>query len=72
MSFDDLKDIMISLGLGESDIRLDATREDAGLDSVAVVELALVLRRERGVEVTEDEIGAATTIGDVAALLAAR
>lgn len=72
MSFDELKNIMISLGIPESDIRLDAPREDAGLDSIAVVELALVLRREKGLSVTEEEIKAAATVADVAALVAAR
>ncbi|MDX3864288.1 acyl carrier protein [Streptomyces europaeiscabiei] len=72
MSFDELKDIMISMGIPDSGIRLDASREDAGLDSIAVVELALLLRSERGLQVTEDELAAAGTIGDVAALVAAR
>ena len=72
MSFDELKNIMISLGIPESDIRLDAGREDAGLDSIGVVELALVLRRDKGLTVTEDEIKAADTIADIAALVAAR
>ncbi|MEU9999133.1 acyl carrier protein [Streptomyces sp. NPDC050848] len=72
MSFDELKNIMISLGIPESDIRLDAHREDAGLDSIAVVELALVLRREKGLSVTEDEIKDAATVADIAALVAAR
>ncbi|GAB2745488.1 acyl carrier protein [Kitasatospora kifunensis] len=72
MSFDELKNIMISLGIPESDIRLDAALEDAGLDSIAVVELALVLRREKGLMVTEEEIGAAATVADVAALVAVR
>lgn len=72
MSFDELKSIMISLGISESDIRLEATREDVGLDSIAVVELALVLRREKGLAVTEEELGATATVADVAALVAAR
>ncbi|MEY9947953.1 acyl carrier protein [Kitasatospora sp. GAS1066B] len=72
MSFDELKNIMVSLGIPESDIRLDAAREDAGLDSIAVVELALVLRREKGLVVTEEELAAAATVADVAALVAAR
>ncbi len=72
MSFDELKDIMISMGISEADIRPDASREDVGLDSVAVVELALLLRSERGLRVTEEELTAAGTIGDVAALVAAR
>ncbi|WP_371574240.1 acyl carrier protein [Streptomyces sp. NBC_01314] len=72
MSFDELKNIMISIGISEPDIQLDATREDVGLDSIAVVELALVLRREKGLEVTEEEIKAAGTVADVAALVAAR
>ncbi|MEE1752121.1 acyl carrier protein [Streptomyces sp. SP18CS02] len=63
---------MISLGIPEDDISPDATREEAGLDSIAVVELALVLRREKGLAVTEEEIGAAATVADVAALVASR
>ncbi|WP_407547445.1 acyl carrier protein [Streptomyces sp. Pv4-95] len=72
MSFDELKNIMIALGIPELDIRLDAPREDVGLDSIGAVELALVLRREKGLAVTEEEIKAAATVGDIAALVAAR
>ncbi|MFG2138669.1 acyl carrier protein [Streptomyces sp. NPDC048650] len=72
MSFDELKNIMIALGIPEPDIRLDAPREDVGLDSIGAVELALVLRREKGLAVTEEEIKAAATVGDIAALVAAR
>ncbi|MCX4576060.1 MULTISPECIES: acyl carrier protein [unclassified Streptomyces] len=72
MSYEELKNVLVSLGLSEDDISPDATREEAGLDSIAVVELALVLRREKGVAVTEEEIGATHTVADVAALVGAR
>ncbi|MFJ8675612.1 acyl carrier protein [Streptomyces sp. NPDC093589] len=72
MSFDELKEIMTSLGISELDIRLDVPREDVGLDSIGAVELALVLRREKGLAVTEEEIKAAATVGDIATLVAAR
>ncbi|MET8288747.1 acyl carrier protein [Streptomyces sp. NPDC048448] len=72
MSYEELKNVLVSLGLSEDDISPDATREEAGLDSIAVVELALVLRREKGVAVTEEEIGATLTVADVAALVGAR
>ncbi|WP_405469853.1 acyl carrier protein [Streptomyces canus] len=72
MSFDELKNIMISMGMSGEDIHPQVSREDAGLDSIAVVELALVLRRDRDVQVTEDELAATGTIGDIAALIAAR
>ena len=72
MSYEELREILISLGLPEDEIRPEATREDAGLDSLAVVELALVLRREKGLAVSEDELAATSTVAEVAALVAAR
>jgi acyl carrier protein len=72
VSYDELKIVLISLEISEDDISPDATREEAGLDSIAVVELALVLRREKGVAVTEEEISATRTVADVAALVGAR
>jgi len=72
MSYDELKSVLVSLGIPEDDISPEASREEVGLDSIAVVELALVLRREKGVDVTEEEIGGTLTVADVAALVGAR
>ena len=72
MSYEELKSVLVSLGIAEDDISLDATREEVGLDSIGVVELALVLRREKGVAVTEEEISGTLTVADVAALVGAR
>ncbi|MFJ6897365.1 acyl carrier protein [Streptomyces hokutonensis] len=72
MSYDELKSVLVSLGIPEDDISPEASREEVGLDSIAVVELALVLRREKGMDVTEEEIGGTLTVADVAALVGAR
>ncbi len=67
MLFDELKSVLISIGLPEEDLTPEAGREEAGLDSLAIAELALVLRREKGLAVEEAEIHAAATLTDVAA-----
>ncbi len=42
------------------------------LDSLALTELAVILTREFGVEVTDDELAAAKTVGKAAELLAGK
>ncbi|WP_441249341.1 acyl carrier protein [Kitasatospora sp. McL0602] len=70
MSFEELKALLLEIGCPEDCIEPDSVREEAGLDSLAVAELVLVLRREKGVLVTEEEIHAVTTLGELAELLA--
>ncbi|WP_371480474.1 acyl carrier protein [Kitasatospora sp. NBC_00315] len=67
MLFDELKTVLISIGLPEEELTPETGREEAGLDSLAIAELALVLRRDGGLAVEEDEIHAAATLGEVAA-----
>lgn len=67
--FQELKSVMASIGLPEDGISPEAMREEAGLDSLAIAELVLVLRREKGVVVTEEEIHGAATVGEVAELI---
>ena len=69
MSFDELKCILIAMGLPEADIVPEAIREEAGLDSLAVAELALELRREHGLVVTEEEITGADTLADLVTIV---
>ncbi|AEW97979.1 MULTISPECIES: acyl carrier protein [Streptomycetaceae] len=69
MSFDELKDVLVGMGIPAQDITSRATREEAGLDSLAIAELVLVLRREHGIGVTEEEVHEAVTVADVADLL---
>lgn len=49
-----------------------STFADLGLDSLDVVELALVIDKELGVRLTDDELVAAEHVGAVAELAASR
>ncbi|MEV7672957.1 acyl carrier protein [Streptomyces sp. NPDC000963] len=68
--FEQLKEILVNkLKVSPEQITLDATREDIELDSLAVVELSLVLETELGVSVSDDELLEAETVGDMLALI---
>jgi acyl carrier protein len=72
MSFEELKAMLIALEVPEEDITPEATREEAGLDSLMVVELVMVLRQELGLSITEEEIHGAFTIAGVTAVIDSR
>ncbi|MFD4538793.1 acyl carrier protein [Streptomyces bauhiniae] len=68
--FEQLKEILVNkLKVTPEQITLDATREDIELDSLAVVELSLVLETELGVSISDDELLEAETVGDMVALI---
>ncbi|MDB1089744.1 acyl carrier protein [Streptomyces sp. ACA25] len=68
-----LKDILVSdLQLREEDIVPSATREEVGLDSLAVLELVTVLNERLGIEVHDYEVLDTTTLADVARLVVER
>jgi acyl carrier protein len=68
-----LKTIMIEdLQLKADEVSPDASREDAGLDSLAVVELSMVLSRRLGVEIGDDELLELDTVADIAQLIQQR
>lgn len=68
-----LKTIMIEdLLLDADDVRPDASREDAGLDSLAVVELSLALSRRLGIHITDEELLELKTVADIARLMGQR
>jgi acyl carrier protein len=68
-----LKTIMVEdLKLDAADITPDAGREDAGLDSLAVVELSMVLSRRLGVEIPDDELLELATVADIARVIEQR
>jgi acyl carrier protein len=50
----------------------EASLESLGLDSLSLVELALILQEELGVEVGEHETAGGTTVGGLARALAAK
>ncbi|MFG2463569.1 acyl carrier protein [Streptomyces sp. NPDC048523] len=71
--FETLKDILVGkLKVDPDRITLEATREDVELDSLAVVELSLLLEKELGVNVSDDELMETTSIGDMVRLVESR
>jgi acyl carrier protein len=68
-----LKSVMSEVLLLDVDgVRPDATREAAGLDSLAVVELSMVLSRHHGIEITDDELLELDTVAEIVALMEQR
>ncbi|MFE3074130.1 acyl carrier protein [Streptomyces sp. NPDC059247] len=71
--YDVLKDILVSeLHVREEDLAPTATREEVGLDSLAVLELSTALHERLGIEVHDYELLDARTLADVARLMADR
>jgi acyl carrier protein len=71
--FETLKEILVSkLKVEPTQVTPEATREDVELDSLAVVELSLLLEKELGIAVSDDELLDTDTIGDMALLLEQR
>ncbi|WP_035793699.1 acyl carrier protein [Kitasatospora mediocidica] len=71
--FETLKEILVSkLKVNPDQVTPESTKEDVELDSLAVVELSLVLETELGVSITDDELLDAETIGDMARLIEER
>ena len=50
----------------------DASREDAGLDSLAVVELSMVLSRRLDIDIPDDELLELKTVADIVQLIEQR
>ncbi|MES4908516.1 MULTISPECIES: phosphopantetheine-binding protein [unclassified Streptomyces] len=71
--FDTLKEILVSkLKVTPEQVVPEATREDVELDSLAVVELSLVLDKEFSIVISDDELLEVDTIGDMARLMEER
>lgn len=59
-----LKSLLVEeLGLNPDGLHPEARVEDAGMDSLAVVELSLLLSERHGVQIGEDLLASATTVG---------
>lgn len=68
--FELLKEILVGkLKVSPERINLAATMDDIEFDSVAAVELSLLLESELGVVVSDDALSDARTVGDIVALL---
>ncbi|ARP69046.1 acyl carrier protein [Streptomyces pluripotens] len=71
--YEQLKAIMVDVLLLDADsVHPDATLEEAGIDSLAVVELSLVLSQHHGIEITDDELIELDRVTDIAALMEQR
>ncbi|ARZ66178.1 MULTISPECIES: acyl carrier protein [Streptomyces] len=71
--YERLRDILAGkLHVDPDRITYDATPEEIELDSLALVELSLVLETELGIRISEDDLAEAPTVGAVARLMAER
>ncbi len=59
-------------GVAESDLSPTATFEDLDLDSLDLVEFAMTIQDELGVELTDDEAAELDTLDDAVKLLASK
>ncbi|MGX7827579.1 acyl carrier protein [Actinokineospora sp. 24-640] len=71
--FETLKTILVDkLKVSPDQIIAEATKEDVELDSLAVVELSLVLEKELGLKISDDELMELDTVGEIVALMEQR
>jgi acyl carrier protein len=71
--FEQLKDIMSSkFQIDPADITADTNLRALELDSLDAVELSLVIEQELGAKVSDTELAAAASLGDIVALVEAR
>jgi acyl carrier protein len=68
-----LMEILVThLQLDPQALRLESRLEDADLDSLTLVELSMLLRERAEVEIGEDELSSATTVGALDRMVAER
>ncbi|WP_193776052.1 wax ester/triacylglycerol synthase domain-containing protein [Streptomyces sp. E2N166] len=73
VDFDFIKGILVHQGnLSAESITRQATKEEAGIDSLAVTELSMILEERLGVVITEHELTKPTTMEDLVNLVAQR
>jgi acyl carrier protein len=53
-------------------VRPGSSREDAGLDSLGVVELSMALSQHHGIKITDDELFELDTVAEIVALMEQR
>lgn len=64
--------LVTHLQLDPQALRQESRLEDAGLNSLTLVELSMLLREQAGVEIGEDELSSATTVGALDRMVAER
>jgi acyl carrier protein len=71
--FETLRTILVdTLQVRPDDVRPEATKEELDLDSLSVVELAMILEKDHGVRISDEELQAVDTLGDIVALMEQR
>lgn len=71
MVFDKVKEIIVDeLMVDEADVTPEANiKDDLGADSLAVVDLAMSLEDEFGIEIPDNELEGIKTVGDVVKMI---
>lgn len=71
--YEQLKQIVsTACHVSTDEVTPDSTLADLGLDSLDLVELSLVIEKEIGVKVTDDELAEAGRVGSIAELVTSR
>ena len=65
-------DALVEFGEEPDAVSLDARLEELEIDSLDLVELAQIIEDEYGVEITDSDMDALKTVGDVVDLVAQR
>jgi acyl carrier protein len=60
------------LELNAGDVRPDASCEDAGLDSLAMVELSMILEKRLKLKISDDELLATKRVSDIVRMMETR
>jgi acyl carrier protein len=60
------------LELNPGDVRPDASCEDAGLDSLAMVELSMILEKRLKLKISDDELLATKRVSDIVRMMESR
>ncbi|PSL51993.1 acyl carrier protein [Saccharothrix carnea] len=70
---EELKRIMVDdLNLDEAALRPETSLENAGLDSLTIVELSVNLSEQLGLQISEEELQRAATVGEIEQLVEQR
>lgn len=71
--YEALKSLLVDdLHLNEAAVQPGARREDAGLDSLATVELSMLLSQRLSIDISDDELLEVATVADIAHLMEER
>lgn len=71
--FETLREVLVNkLMVVSAEITPDATIDDLDLDSLAILELAVILDKDFGIKISDDEFAKAETVQDIVDLMEKR